>query len=83
MRDFPFVGRVAGALPERRNFLIKFESLVDLWKFATVYHQLSVEDVTLGGGGSGTSSGVDESYESIPETQNQWENNRLQPFDKK
>lgn len=82
--DYTYVGRVKGALPERRQFLIKFESLLDLWSFASVYHQLSTgscegkpdEDSNDG------DESTDESYESIPETQNKFELNRLMPFKK-
>ena len=82
-RDYTFVQRVNGALPERRHFLIQFKSLLDLWNFASVYNKLSVEDDAPCGGGSSSSVNESyESYESIPNTQNQFENNRLQPFDK-
>lgn len=85
-RDYTYVGRVKGALPERRQFLIKFESLLDLWSFASVDHQLSTgscEKPPDEGANDGASDeSTDESYESIPETQNKFELNRLMPFDK-
>ena len=77
--DYTYVGRVDGALPERRQFLIKFGSLADLWEFASIYHKLSSAD-NLPDDVSERSN-ADESYESIPETQNKFELNRLLPFD--
>lgn len=88
-----YVGKVNGAKPERRNYMIKFKSLNDLWSFANAYmkvtltaffnnHQatISCQDNKDEGDKDGASD-VD-SYCSIEESQNVFNMNALRAFKK-